>query len=66
MGRQKKEIKAILCLPKSEHIIYQFEKRMGDFYAAQVERGLRPLPKEEKIEALDAIISSYGKHPKPL
>ena len=61
MRRQKKEIKAVLHLPKSDQAIRQFEKRMCDFYAAQVEKKLHSLPKEQKLEVLDAMLSSTGK-----
>ena len=61
MKRQKKEIKAVLHLPKSDQAIRQFEKRMCDFYAAQVEKRLHSLPKEQKLEVLDAILSSTSK-----
>ena len=61
MGRIKKEIKAVLHLPKSENAIRQFEQRIVDFYVAQVEQKLHSLPKEKKLEVLDIIISSYSK-----
>ena len=61
MRRQKKEIKAVLHLPKSGQAIRQFEKRMCDFYAALVEKRLHSLPKEQKLEVLDAMLSSIGK-----
>ena len=61
MRRQKKEIKAVLHLPKSDQAIRQFEKRMCDFYAAQVEKRLHSLPKEQKLEVLDAMLSSTNK-----
>jgi len=59
MGRQKKEIKVVLCLPKSEYALRQFEKRMCDFYATQVERRLQPLPKEKKLEVVDALLATF-------
>jgi len=58
MGRQKKEIKAVLCLPKSDHALRQFDKRMSDFYATQVERRLQSLPKAKKLEVIDALLAS--------
>ena len=58
MGRQRKEIKAVLCLPKSGKALHQFEKRMSDFYAAQVEKRLQSLPKEQKLEVIDALLAS--------
>ena len=61
MGRIKKEIKAVLHLPESVHAISQFEKKICDFYIAQVEQKLLSLPKEKKLEVLDIIISSYCK-----
>ena len=61
MGRIKKEIKAVLHLPESENAIRQFEKKICDFYIAQVEQKLRSLPKEKKLEALDIILASYSK-----
>ena len=61
MRRQKKEIKAVLHLPKSDQAIRQFEKRMCDFYASQVEKRLHSLPKEQKLEVLDAMLSSTSK-----
>ena len=61
MGRIKKEIKAVLHMPESEHAIRQFEKKICDFYVAQVEQKLHSLPKEKKLEVLDIILSSYSK-----
>ena len=58
MGRQRKEIKAVIIPPKSKQGISQFEKRICDFYAAQVEQRLRSLPKEQKLEVLDALLES--------
>jgi len=58
MGRQKKEIKAVLVLPKSEKALRQFEKKICDFYAAQVEQRLQSLPKEKKLEVIDALLAS--------
>jgi hypothetical protein len=58
MGRQKKEIKAVIVPPKSKHGMRQFEKRISDFYAAQVEQRLRSLPKEQKLEVIDALLAS--------
>jgi len=59
VGWTKKEIKAVLHLPESEHAINQFEKKICDFYVAQVEQKLHSLPKDKKLEVLDIIISSY-------
>ena len=58
MGRQRKEIKAVIVPPKSKQGIRQFEKRICDFYAAQVEQRLRSLPKEQKLEVIDALLAS--------
>jgi len=58
MSRQKKEIKAILHLPKSEHAQRQFEKKMCDFYIAQVEKRIQSLPKQQKLEVVDALLVS--------
>jgi len=60
VSRIKKEIKAVLHLPESENAIRQFEKKICDFYVAQVEQKLRPLPKERKLEVLDIMLSSYS------
>jgi len=60
VGRQKKEIRAVLVLPKSENALRQFEKKICDFYVTQVERRLQSLPKEKKLEVLDMILSSYS------
>ena len=60
MGRAKKEIKAVLHLPKSENTLRQFEQRLCDFYITQVEKRLQSLPKEKRQEVLDAVISSYS------
>jgi len=56
MGRQKKEIKAVLVLPESDNALRQFDKRMCDFYATQVERRLQSLPKKKKLEVIDALL----------
>ncbi|MCL2197982.1 MAG: hypothetical protein FWB80_03565 [Defluviitaleaceae bacterium] len=58
IGRQKKEIKSTLHLPKSENAIRRFEETLIDFYAAQVEKGLQSFPKEKKLEILDIMIES--------
>ncbi|MCL2203416.1 MAG: hypothetical protein FWB88_05715 [Defluviitaleaceae bacterium] len=58
MRRQKKEIKAVIMPPKNEHTLRLFEKKMCDFYASQVEQRLRPLPKNQKLEVVDALIAS--------
>ena len=59
MGRSKKEIRAVLHLPDNEQALRQFEKKICDFYAAQVERKLHSLPKDKKIEIVDALIANY-------
>lgn len=61
VGRAKKEIKAVLHLPENEYAIRQFEKKICDFYATQVEQRLRFLQKEKKLEVLDIMISNYSK-----
>lgn len=61
MARIKKEIIAVLHLPESEHAIRRFEKKICDFYVVQVEQRLQSLPKEKKLEVLDAMLSSYNK-----
>jgi len=58
MSRQKKEIKVVIVPPKSEHAKQQFQKRMSDFYAAQVERQLQPFPKEQKLKIIDELLAS--------
>jgi hypothetical protein len=58
MPRQKKEIRAVIVPPKNEHTLRLFEKRMCDFYASQVEQKLRSLPKEQKLEIVDALLAS--------
>lgn len=60
MGRARKEIKAVLHLPKNENALRQFEQRLCDFYITQVEKRLQSLPKEKRLEVLDAVISSYS------
>ena len=60
MGRKTKEIKAVLHLPDNEHAIRQFEKKICNFYTKQVEQRLGPLPKERKLEALQALIKNYS------
>ena len=66
MRRQKKEIKAVLHLPKSDQALRQFEKRMCDFYAAQVEKRLHSLPKEQKLEVLNAMLSNTSQQEQPV
>jgi hypothetical protein len=56
MGKQKKEIKAILHLPESKSALHNFEKRLSDFYAVQVEQRLRSLPKDEKLQVLETLL----------
>jgi len=58
MGRQRKEIKAVIVPPKCKQGMRQFEKKICDFYAAQVEQRLRSLPKEQKLEVIDALLAS--------
>jgi predicted GIY-YIG superfamily endonuclease len=58
MQRRKKEIKAVIVPPKNEQTLRLFEKRMCDFYALQVEQRLRSLPKEQKLEIVDALLAS--------
>jgi len=58
MRRQRKEIKAVLVPPKSEQAKRRFEKRICDFYATQVEQILQSLPKEKKLEIIDALLAS--------
>jgi len=57
VGR-KKEIKAVLVLPNSERALKQFEKRLCDFYSSKVEQQLHSLPKKEKLEVLEMMISN--------
>ena len=59
MSRKKKEITAVLHLPESEQAIRQFEKRICDFYVAQVEKRIRSLPKEQKLEVIDALLLHF-------
>jgi len=58
MPRQKKQIKAVLVLPESGQSKGVFEKRICDFYAAQVERRLLHLPKEQRLEVIDALLAA--------
>ena len=66
MGQKKKEIKAILHLPESKPAIRRFEKTICDFYAAQVEQRLNPLPMERKLEVIDIMLSNYNKQAQPV
>jgi len=59
MSRCKKEIKAVIVPPKSERAKQAFQKKMCDFYAAQVEHRLRALPKEKKLEVLEIMLASF-------
>ncbi len=61
MGQKTKEIKVVLHLPDNEYAIQRFEKKICDFYASQVEQKLRSMPKERKLEIIDAILSHYAK-----
>jgi len=58
MPRQEKQIKAIIVLPEGAHGKRIFEKRICDFYAAQVEQRLHSLPKEQKLEVLDTLLAA--------
>ena len=58
MRRQNKEIKAVVMPPKNEQMLRLFEKRICDFYALQVEQRLRSLPKDQKLEVVDALMAS--------
>jgi len=58
MPQRKKEIKAVIMPPKNEQTIRIFEKRISDFYASQVEQRLRSLPKDQKLEIVDALLTS--------
>jgi hypothetical protein len=60
VGRKSQEIKAVLHLPESEIGMRRFEKKMGDFYASQVEKRLLPLPKKQKLEVLQALIDNFA------
>lgn len=62
MGRKTTEIRATLVLPNNLNALRQFEQRMGDFYASQVEKRLQGLPKNQKIEVLDSLLATYSKH----
>ncbi len=57
MTQKKEGIKVALHMPENEHALRQFEKRICEFYSAQVERRLSALPKEKQLEVLDIIIS---------
>jgi len=58
MSRHRKEIRAVIVPPKSERAKQQFQKKMCDFYASQVERRLQSLPKKQKLEVIDALLAS--------
>ena len=58
MRRQKKEIKAVIMPPKNEQTLRLFEKRMSEFYVAQVEKQLLPLPKEQKLRVIDTLLAT--------
>ncbi len=59
MGREKKEIKAVLHLPENERSIGRFEKKVCDFYVARVEQRLTSLPRAKKLEVLDIMLGSF-------
>ncbi len=61
MGQKTRVIKAVLHLPKNERAVRQFEKKLCDFYASQVELKLVSLPKCKKLEVLDIMLSNYVK-----
>lgn len=62
MGRKCKEIKAVLYLPESENGICHFDKKICDFYAAQVEKKLHSsnLTKQQKLEILHLLMDDYS------
>ena len=60
MGRGNKEIKAVLHLPDNERTIHRFEKKLCDFYTAQVEKELRHLSKEKKLEVLQELLTGFS------
>lgn len=59
VARKTNEIKAVMHLPESETAIRQFEKKICNFYAAQVEKKLCSLPKKEKLEVLQNLIENF-------
>ena len=56
----KKEVNVVLHLPKNEYAVRQFEKKICDFYVAQVEQKLASFPKKKKIEVINAILANYS------
>lgn len=56
VGKKKKEIRAVLHLPENENAMRQFEKKICDLYISLVEQKLHSLPKEKKLEVIDAIL----------
>lgn len=61
MGRKYKEIKAVLYISESENGKRRFEKKICDFYAAQVEKKLHSynLTKQQKLEILQLLMDDY-------
>lgn len=61
MGQKYKEIKAVLYIPESESGKRCFEKKICDFYAAQVEKNLHSynLTKQQKLEVLQLLMDDY-------
>lgn len=62
MGRRCKEIKVTLHSPESENGLRCFEKRICDFYAAQVEKKLNycDFTKQQKLELLQLLMDNYN------
>jgi len=58
MKRHKKEIKAVIVMPENKNTLRQFEKKLNDFYIAQVEKRIQHLPKEQKLEVIDALLAT--------
>ena len=58
MKRHKKEIKAVIVMPENKNTLRQFEKKLNDFYITQVEKRIQHLPKEQKLEVIDALLAS--------
>jgi len=58
MKRHKKEIKAVIVMPENKNTLRQFEKKLNDFYITQVEKRIQHLPKEQKLEVIDALLAT--------
>lgn len=56
---RRNKITASIIPPKNKQTLHSFNKKICDFYAAQVEQHLQPLPKTEKLKVIEDLLKYY-------